>query len=108
MDLRQGFRMKIGAGTVLLAAGAFLLAVIQAGNVSLAAVGTAPQSERIIRYIREKFGVPSSQNLSLGPLEAAPHAGYYRTLVTIEDGKEKSVSHRADVFQKIKDWVNSH
>lgn len=92
MDLRQGFRMKIGAGTVLLAAGAFLLAVIQAGNVSLAAVGTAPQSERIIRYIREKFGVPSSQNLSLGPLEAAPHAGYYRTLVTIEDGKEKKTS----------------
>jgi protein-disulfide isomerase len=92
LKLRQGFRTRIGAGTVLLAAGAVVLAAVQAVNISLAAVGTVPRSDRIIRYIREKFGVPSSQNLTLGPLEAAPHPGYYRTLVTIQDDKDKKTS----------------
>ncbi|MGE5325979.1 MAG: DsbA family protein [Deltaproteobacteria bacterium] len=92
MNSRQDFVKRVGAGTILLAAGAVLLAAFQASKVSIASAGTVPPSDRIIRYIRQKFGVPSSQNLSLGPLEAAVYPGYYRALVTVQDGADKKTS----------------
>ncbi len=91
MNPLQGFRKGIGAGAALLAAGALLLASGQTRKASVHPAGT-PQSDRIIRYIRARFGVPTSQNMTMEPLQAAAYPGYFRTVVTVQDGADKKTS----------------
>ena len=69
--------------------------------------GTADRSSPILQsdYIMLEFIRKGKTNLTY---HVVPGMGHSLHGVVIEDGKEKSVSHRADVFQKIKDWVNSH
>jgi protein-disulfide isomerase len=88
----QSFRKVIGAGTGVLVAGALLLAFGQTKRSSAHPSVAPPKSERIIRYIRERFGVPASQTLRLDPFQSAAYPGYYRTTVTVEDNKDKRTS----------------
>ena len=47
-----------------------------------------PSSEKILQFVREKFGVVSTVKLTMGPLEPSPNPDYYQTVVTIDDGKQ--------------------
>jgi protein-disulfide isomerase len=56
------------------------------------AANTPPQGERVIRYIRERFGVPDAENLTLQPFQDSRYPGYYSTTVTAEAGTAKRTS----------------
>ena len=46
-------------------------------------------TERVVRYIREKFGVPDTVKLQVGPLEnSAVLPGYYHALVAVDYGEQ--------------------
>ena len=58
----------------------------------ISAAPAAPQgnriSDKIVTYIRERFGVPDTVKLSLSPLVPTPVAtGFSQTTVTVDDGK---------------------
>jgi protein-disulfide isomerase len=84
--------MALGAGTVLLVAGALILLIGQTTSSSAHPATVSPNTERIVRYIRERFGVPDSQSLTLDQFQSAAYPGYYRTTVTVEEGKDKKKS----------------
>ena len=70
------------------------LAVVfwQTKSARVEAASTPPANERIIRYVREKFGIPDSVNITIEPFRDAAYPGYYQTTVTVDDGKEKKSS----------------
>jgi protein-disulfide isomerase len=53
---------------------------------------TSPNAERVLSFVREKFGIPQSVNLSMEPFHNAAYAGYLQTNVLVDDGKEKRSS----------------
>jgi protein-disulfide isomerase len=75
-----------------MAAAGLVLVLGQSRGSRVEASSTPPSGDRVIRYIRERFGVPETQNLALLPFQDAAYPGYYRTTVTVGDGKEKRTS----------------
>jgi predicted esterase len=69
--------------------------------------GTADRSSPILHsdYIMLEFIRRGKTNLTY---HVVPGMGHSMREVVIEGGKEKSISHRADVFNKIKDWILAH
>jgi protein-disulfide isomerase len=74
--------------------GAFLLA----GCVFLYARMTRPAAsaaaepatrERILLYIRERFGVPEAVKMTADPLRPFSYPAFYESTVTVDDGKQK-------------------
>jgi protein-disulfide isomerase len=93
LSSRQRFWKVIGTCAGVLAASTIFLASGQVKRSSAQST-SAPslKSDRIIRYIREKFGVPESSNMSLQPFQSAAYPGFYRTTVVVDDGKDKKTS----------------
>ncbi len=69
--------------------------------------GTADRSSPILQsdYIMLEFIRRGKSNLTYHVVPGMEHSLHG---VVVEDGEEKTVSYRADVFQTIKDWVRSH
>jgi esterase/lipase len=69
--------------------------------------GTADRSSPILQsdYIMLEFIRREKTNLTY---HVVPGMGHSMRGVVIEDGKEKSVSYRTDVFKKIKEWIQDH
>jgi len=69
--------------------------------------GTADRSSPILQsdYIMLEFIRKGKINLTY---HVVPGMGHSLHEVVIEDGEEKAISHRADVFKKVKDWIQSH
>jgi protein-disulfide isomerase len=47
-------------------------------------------SEKIIRYVRERYNIPEQVKLTVGPFQDSPFADFYQTTVTLDDGKQKN------------------
>jgi protein-disulfide isomerase len=62
----------------------------QAKPSTTPALNTAVISQKIIKYMRERFSVPETVKLSTGAFRNSPYADFYVTTVTKDDGKEKS------------------
>ncbi len=56
------------------------------------AADTSPNSEQVLRFVRDKFGIPDSVNLTIEPFHNADYPGYLQTNVLVDDGKEKRSS----------------
>jgi protein-disulfide isomerase len=78
-------------------AGILGLACLMAGAASLsgqtkepvsAATGEAATRNKVARYIREKFFIPDSVKLTVGPLQGSVNPDYYECVVTADDGKQ--------------------
>ena len=69
--------------------------------------GTEDRSSPILQsdYIMLEFIRRGKSNLTY---HVVPGMGHSLHGVVVEDGKEKTVSYRAEVFETIKDWVRSH
>jgi protein-disulfide isomerase len=48
----------------------------------------APTTDKVLQFVREKFGVVSTVKLTMDPLEPSPNPDYYQTVVDIDDGKQ--------------------
>lgn len=79
--------------------GAFAAALWLAGIASLYAQTERPAAppdqraattEKIIRYMRERYVIPDTVKMTVGPFQDSPFADYYQTTLTLEDGKQKN------------------
>jgi protein-disulfide isomerase len=89
---REGLRIALGFCAGLAVAAAVILMYGRTKGSNVEAAGAPPSSDQVIHYIRERFGVPDSENLSLLPFQASPFPGYYRTTVTASSGTNKRTS----------------
>jgi protein-disulfide isomerase len=48
----------------------------------------APSVDKVLQFVRDKFGVVSTVKLSMGSLDPSPDPDYYQTVVSIDDGKQ--------------------
>lgn len=69
--------------------------------------GTADRSSPILQsdYIMLEFIRRGKSNMTY---HVVPGMGHSLHGVVVEDGKEKDISYRAEVFQTIKDWIRCH
>jgi protein-disulfide isomerase len=68
--------------------GTFLLGV-QAHQSAARPVLSKAAREKVLRYIRERFGVPDTMHLSLGGFRSSFASGFYEGSLTADDGKSK-------------------
>ena len=45
--------------------------------------------EKVLRFVRERFGVPNTVHLSLGGLRSSFASGFYEASLTVDEGKNK-------------------
>jgi protein-disulfide isomerase len=90
-------RAAIGLGGIVLAAGllGFSLRTRAASanprgqtHSASASKSEAPSTDKILQFVRDKFGVVSTVKLTMSPLEPSPNPDYYQTVVSIDDGKQ--------------------
>jgi protein-disulfide isomerase len=46
-------------------------------------------NQKIIQYVREKFGIPDAVKLSVAPFQDSEYTDFYKTVISVDDGKEK-------------------
>lgn len=63
----------------------------------------APSGDRIIDYVRAKFGVPKDTSIAVDALHSAPAHGFLDTLVKVDDGKGTKTSKRTSVVSVSSD-----
>ncbi len=75
---------RIGALGIF-AAGLFLLAV-PAVQLSGRTLSDAALHRTVVQYVREKYGVPDTVQLTAGPLESSQNPAYYECVITVTNG----------------------
>lgn len=87
-NLIKGARRETGIlGLACLMAGVGCLSG-QTKQPASAATGEAATRDKVARYIREKFFIPDSVKLTVGPLHGSANPDYYECVVTADDGKQ--------------------
>ncbi|TAM80086.1 MAG: hypothetical protein EPN47_16470 [Acidobacteria bacterium] len=72
-----------------------LIAALSLGLISLRTAGTAAAAtnaatnQKIIQYVREKFGIPDAVKLSVSPFQDSQYTDFYKTVISVDDGKNK-------------------
>jgi protein-disulfide isomerase len=99
----NGFKQAgMGLGGAVLAAGLTLLPIHTTRAAAAAAVPANPRQahsasvtksepptrDKVLEFVREKFGVVSTVKLTMDPLGPSPNPDYYQTVVNIDDGKQ--------------------
>jgi protein-disulfide isomerase len=79
-------RLTPGMGLLLVLAVA--LGALQKADRAVAATQSAT-NERIIQYVRERFGIPNAVKLTVAPLRDSEFSDFYRTTISVDDGKKK-------------------
>ncbi len=86
--------VKIGKGLAILllvaAGGLTLVAEIHRSRAS--AAESQVSADKIVQYIRQHFGVPETVKLTAEPLHNSSFAGFFETVVTSDDGKQRRPS----------------
>ena len=47
-----------------------------------------PSADRVLKFVRERFGLVSTVKLSIGSFDPSPNPDYYQAVVTTDDGKQ--------------------
>ena len=68
-----------------------------------AATGAAPSGERVIHFVREKFGVASSTSMSLDPFHKSPDPEFLDSTIAVDDGQNTKTSKRTSDISVTKD-----
>jgi protein-disulfide isomerase len=55
-----------------------------------AAVNASITNQKIIQYVRERFGIPDSTKLTVAPVQDSEYADFYKTTIFVQDGQKKS------------------
>lgn len=62
-----------------------------------------PSGDKVIQYIREKFGVPSTTAMILDPFHNSPDPEFLDTIVSVDDGRKTSTSKKSSEISVSKD-----
>ncbi len=69
-----------------------ILWVVLAGLLATQSIRAETPStidQKIIHYVRERFGIPASANLTMGPLQNSEYSAFYQTAIYIQSGNKK-------------------
>jgi len=77
-------------GLILVAGSAVVFG--QAKKAGKDPVSPAISSEKIIRYVREKFGISDNVALSLDPFKGSPAPGFLSSAIEVGEGKDKKTN----------------
>jgi len=84
---RLGKYIGVSVGVLLALGGAWLVGnEMRAGT---AATSDAATRQKILRYVRARFGVPDSVKLTADPLRPFTYPQFLQTTITADDGKQK-------------------
>jgi protein-disulfide isomerase len=70
----------------------FVVAIALVASQPVQSVGAASTSEtnqKIIQYVRERFGIPDNVKLTVAPFQNSEFADFYKTVISVDNGKEK-------------------
>lgn len=86
MVKRHSKAAMAGVGLILVLS----LALISLWTVRPTAAATNPATnQKIIQYVREKFGIPDAVKLSVSPFQDSEYTDFYKTVISVDDGKSK-------------------
>jgi protein-disulfide isomerase len=77
------------AGSGLLAVLAVVLVASQAVPYAVAA-NTSATDQKIIHYVRERFGIPNTTKLTVAPFQDSEYSDFYQTTISVLNGEKKS------------------
>jgi protein-disulfide isomerase len=80
---------KFIAGRGVFALLAFALIGWQTVQYAVAA-NTYATDQKIIHYVRERFGIPDSTKLTVSPFQDSEFSDFYKTVITVQEGAKKS------------------
>ncbi|MEJ2010383.1 MAG: hypothetical protein P8Z30_19885, partial [Acidobacteriota bacterium] len=68
-------------------AGAGLLAVLSVTMVGSQTVATRPSvtEQRVIHYVRERFGIPDATKLTVGPFKNSQYDDFFQTTISVQN-----------------------
>lgn len=67
------------------------VALVASQTVQHAAVANASATEqKIIHYVRERFGIPRTTKLTVAPFQDSGYSDFYKTTIYVQNGKQKS------------------
>ncbi len=78
--------LGILAGISLLGGCVFLAA--QGSRPNVGATTNSATQEEVLRYIRERFGIPDAVKLTMGPFRDSADPDFYEATITADDGKK--------------------
>jgi len=81
---------KLAGIRLLAAALLFFMVASQRGQAAAAAVNASITNQKIIQYVRERFGIPDSTKLIVAPVQDSEYADFYKTTIFVQDGQKKS------------------
>jgi len=81
--------MKKGLVTLLLLWAGGMTLIAQTHRSRASAAESAVSADRIVQYVRQRFGVPETVKLTADALHSSSFPGFYETVVTSDDGKQK-------------------
>ena len=86
--------VKTGKGfaILLLVAASGITLIAETRHARASAVESQVSTDKIVQYIRQRFGVPETVKLTAGPLHNSSFPGFFETVVTSDDGKQKRPS----------------
>lgn len=69
-----------------------LLAVLPITLVAsqTAAASNSVTEQKVIHYVRERFGIPDTTKLTVAPFQDSQYSDFYKTTILVQKGKEKS------------------
>ncbi len=54
-----------------------------------AAEATSATNQKIIQYVRERFGIPDNVKLAVAPFQDSQYTDFYKTEISVDNGKQK-------------------
>ncbi len=76
-------------GRTLLVALSVILVALQTAPRAVAA-NTSATDQKIIRYVRERFGIPDTTKLTVAPFQDSGYIDFYKTTISVVNGQKKS------------------
>lgn len=78
----------MAAGGLLVVLSVMLVAspVVQHG----AAANISAREQKVVHYVRERFGIPSTTTLTIEPFQDSEFNDFYKTTIYVHDGQKKS------------------
>ncbi len=62
---------------------------MNAGRSNARASAEPVSIDRVLRYVRERFGIPETTKMTANPFRDSAFPGFYESVVTVDDGKQK-------------------
>jgi protein-disulfide isomerase len=51
---------------------------------------TAATNQKIIHYVRERFGIPDATKVTVSPFQDSEYSAFYKTVITVQEGTKKN------------------